>query len=201
MNIRNMQNVIFSTMILCGTSLGSGEESPAGGEGGINIFAGGWGMAIWTLLFFGILLFVLRKWAWGPILSGLQKREEHIRKTIEEAEHARKQAEESLKQYQEQMAAAKKEAEAIMSQGRQDAEKLSQQMKEAAQQEAWSLRQQATRDIESARDQALRSLQQQTVDLAKEMAGRILERNLTVDDHQKLLQESLSQMGQKKMRS
>jgi len=194
--------VLYWLTALPGLVYGSGAEAAHGSEEeGVNIFAGGWGTAIWTLALFVLLLVILRRWAWGPILTGLQKREEHIRATIEDAEKAKQQATESLKQYQEQIARAKQEAEAILSQGRQDAEKLSQQMREAAQQEAQGLREQARRDIESARDQALRNLQQETVSLAEEMASRILERSVTAEDHQKLLQESLSQMGQKKMRS
>ena len=56
-----------------------------------NIFAGGWYSVILTLAVFIVLLAVLGKWAWGPILAGLQKREEHIRQSIEEAEKARAQ--------------------------------------------------------------------------------------------------------------
>ncbi len=201
MNIRNKQIAVFFALVLCQTAMGSGGEAAAGAEGGINIFAGGWGTAFWSLLLFVILLVVLRKWAWGPILTGLQKREEHIRVSIEDAEKAKRQAEDSLKQYQEQLARAQSEAEAILAQGRQAAESLSQQMKDAAQREARGLREQAARDIEAARDQALRSLQQQTVSLAEEMAGRILERNLTAEDHQKLLQDSLARLGQKRMKS
>ena len=87
------------------------EESP-------DIFSGTWGTAILTLAIFIVLLAVLGKWAWGPILSGLQKREEHIRRSIEEAEQARADGEKALQEYKEQLAQAQSEAQVIIEQGR-----------------------------------------------------------------------------------
>ena len=71
------------------TGHGSVDTSHGESEGDPNIFEGGWGNVILTLSVFLVLLAVLGKWAWGPILAGLQKREEHIRQSIEEAEKAR----------------------------------------------------------------------------------------------------------------
>ncbi|MBN1846813.1 MAG: F0F1 ATP synthase subunit B [Sedimentisphaerales bacterium] len=176
-------------------------EDAASHEGGHDapgespdIFSGTWGTAILTLAIFIVLLAVLGKWAWGPILSGLQKREEHIRRSIEDAEHARAQAEEALAQYQEQLAQANREAQGIIDQGRSDAAKLAEQLKQNAQAEAQTLRQQAQQDIESAKQQALRDLCDQTCELATDIAGKILKRSLNPQDHRDLLNDAINHL-------
>ncbi len=163
------------------------EESP-------GIFSGTWGTVILTLAIFVVLLVVLGKWAWGPILSGLQKREEHIRRSIEEAEQARTEAETALQEYKEQLAQARSEAQGIIDQGRSEAVTLADELKQNAQKEAQKLRAQAQRDIQSAKDEALRDLCDQTCELATDIAGKIIQRNLDAQDHRDLLAEALNQL-------
>jgi len=163
------------------------EESP-------DIFSGTWGTAILTLAIFIVLLAVLGKWAWGPILAGLQKREEHIRQTIEDAQQSREAAEQALEEYQAQLSQARNEAQGIIDQGRSEAVKLAEELKESAQAEARKLRAQAQRDIQSAKEEALRDLCDQTCELATDIAGKILQRSLTPQDHQDLMAEALNKM-------
>ena len=163
------------------------EESP-------EIFSGTWGTAILTLARFIVVLFVLGKWAWGPILSGLQKREEHIRRSIEEAEQARADAEKSFQEYKEQLSQARSEAQGIIDQGRSEAVKLADELKQNAQEEAQNLRGQAQRDIHSAKDEALRELCDQTCELATDIAGKIIQRSLDAKDHRDLLADALNKM-------
>ena len=170
-----------------GTDNAAHQESP-------NIFSGTLGTAILTLAIFIVLLVILGKWAWGPILSGLQKREDHIRQSIEDAENARADAEKSLTQYKEQLATAENEAQSVIDKGRTDAAHLAEEMKEKAQAEAQELRQQAQRDIASARDQALRQIYDESADLATDLAGKIISKTLNPEDHRQLLQESLSKL-------
>jgi len=163
-------------------------------EGAPDIFAGGWYNVILTLAVFIVLLAVLGKWAWGPILSGLQKREEHIRQSIEEAEKARADGEKALAEYKEKLAEAQEEAQTIIDKGRTEALRLAEDFKQKAQAEGQNLRNQAQRDITSAKDQALKQIYDQTVNLAVEMAGRIISKELTPADHRDLLQESLGKL-------
>ena len=163
-------------------------------EGDPNIFEGGWGNVILTLSVFLVLLVVLGKWAWGPILAGLQKREEHIRQSIEEAEKARADGEKALAGYKEKLAEAQGEAQGIIDKGRADAVALAEEMKKKAQDEAQHLRAQAARDISSARDQALKEMYDQSVNLAADIAGRIISKELNAEDHRELLQESLNKL-------
>jgi len=164
------------------------------GESEPNIFEGDWINVILTLAVFIVLLLVLRKWAWGPILSGLQKREEHIRHSIEEAEKARADGEKALAGYKEKLTEAQNEAQAIIVKGRADAVALAGEMKQKAQDEAQHLRAQAARDISSAKDQALKEMYDQSVNLAADIAGRIISKELSAEDHRDLLQESLNKL-------
>jgi len=173
-----------------------GEPVDTHGEasGDPNIFDGGPNNIIMSLAVFVILLAVLGKWAWGPILSGLQKREEHIRQSIEEAEKARADGEKALAEYKEKLTEAQGEAQAIIDKGRADAVALADELKQKAQEEGQHLRAQAARDISSAKDQALKEMYDQSVNLAADIAGRIIRKELNADDHRELLQESLNKM-------
>ena len=150
--------------------------------------------SIFALIVFALLLAILAKYAWGPILASLQKREDHIRQSIENAEKAREDAEKALQDYQEQLAQARAESQAIIDKGRSDATQLAVTLKNQAKNEAQSLRDRAQQDIASAKNQALREIYDQVTNLATDMAGRIVQKSLTADDHRQLLQESLDKL-------
>jgi F-type H+-transporting ATPase subunit b len=172
------------------------EHAEGGGAhaGGDNIFAGDWALPVLTLVVFIVLLVVLGKWAWGPILAGLQKREEHIRQSIEDAEQARADAEKSLAEYKEQLAQAQKEAQVIIEKGRADAGQIAEELKQKAQEEAQGLRVQAQKDISTAKDQAVKEISDFSCELAADIAGKIINRSLDAKDHRDLLNESLNKL-------
>src|SRR4051794_9307321 len=96
------------------------QEAEHGGEAG-NPFAGDIGSALWTLLIFGLVVLLLGKFAWGPILNALQSRETFIREALETAKRDRDEAELRLKEYEDRLAQARSEASAIVDEGRRDA--------------------------------------------------------------------------------
>jgi len=161
---------------------------------GPDIFSGDLGTAVFTIAIFIVLLVILGKWAWGPILTGLQKREEHIRDSIEEAQKAHDEADEALAKYKAQLAKAQQESQSIIEKGRDEALLLAEQFRDKAQQDAQLISTKAQRDIASAKDQALKELYEQTTELATEMAAGIIGKTLTPDDHRELLQESLNKL-------
>jgi len=161
---------------------------------GPDIFSGGLGTAVFTIAVFVVLLVFLGKWAWGPILTGLQKREENIRSSIEEAQKARDEADEALAEYKAQLARAQQESKSIIENGRDEALRLAEQLRDKAQQEAQLISTKAERDISAAKDQALKELYEQTTELATEMAAGIIGKTLTPEDHRELLQESLNKL-------
>ena len=99
-------------------------------EGGADpsIFSGDLGNMIWTVVIFALVVVVLGKFAWGPILEGLQSREAFIRDSLSEAKADREAAEETLKSYEVKLAEARAEATAIVEEGRHDAEAVRQRV-------------------------------------------------------------------------
>jgi len=169
-------------------------DEAAAHEGGSDIFAGQIWLAIFTLVIFGILLAILGKYAWRPLLEGLQKREDHIRQSIEDAEKARNEARELLESYEKQLSQAREESRKIIEQGRISARQLADEMQAKSQETAQSLRERAQRDIAAAKQQALREVYEQISHLATEVASKIVQRSLTPQDHRELLEQSLSKM-------
>lgn len=166
----------------------------ADGEAGVNIFGGDLGIAIWTLLIFALVVFVLRKFAWGPLLSQLQKREAFIRESLSSARKEREQAEARLREYEQQLARAREEASAIVEEGRRDAEETAKRIMVEARQSVKQEQERAIREIDIARKTALKDLYDQSAHLAMNMAGTVLKRELKADDHERLIEEALSQI-------
>jgi F-type H+-transporting ATPase subunit b len=153
------------------------------------------GAAVWSIVVFVILLAVLRKFAWRPILEGLQQREKFIHDSIEEAKHQQQEAEATLKRYMEQINHAREEATAIVEEGRRDAEAVRKRMHEEARAEAHALVERAKRDLAIARDDAIKALYRQSVELSTEIAGKLVKKQLTPQDQQSLIDEALTEIG------
>jgi len=161
-------------------------------EGGANNpFAGDLGNAIWTLIIFIGVLIVLGKFAWGPILSNLQARENFIFESLEKAKKDRDEAEARLKQYEEKLASSRAEAAAIVDEGRRDAVEVKHRIEEEARQEANRMIERARREIQIATDTATKELFTLSTRLATEMASRIVSKQLTVEDHERLIADSI----------
>jgi len=161
-----------------------------------NLFAGNLGTAIWTLLIFVLVLYVLGRFAWGPILAGLQRRERFIRESLETARQDREAAEARLREYEQKLAAARDEASRIVEEGRRDGEVTRRKIEEEARAAGEAMIQRAKREIGVARDTALRELYEKSAELATGMAGSILKRQLAPEDHDRLVQEALAELRQ-----
>ena len=149
------------------------------------------GLIIWTVITFIILLVVLRKVAWGPILTTLEQREQTIRNSLEEAQRARQEAEQLLGQHQQMLAEANREVMRLLEQGREEAERLRLSMTEHAREEAQRLTEAARRDIVRERQRAMQELKNTAADLALAAAGRLLHAAMTGEDHRRLVTEFL----------
>jgi F-type H+-transporting ATPase subunit b len=174
-------------------ALGAAPEGH-GEAGGISPFAGNFGNALWTLLIFLIVLYVLGKKAWGPILSGLQRREQFIHDSLEMARRDREAAEARLREYEQKLTAAREEAGRIVEEGRRDAEGVKRQIEQEARTAGEAMIERARREIGVARDTALRDLYERSAELATSMAGSILKRQVSVEDHARLVQEALAEL-------
>lgn len=161
-------------------------------------FAGDFGTALWTLVIFGAVLWVLSKYAWGPILDALQGREQFIRDSLEQAKRQRDEAEQRLKEYEEKLAAARTETAAILDEARRDAEALKVREGDRTKAEADKLLDRAKREIEIAKDTAIKDLYSRAAVLATSAAARILEREISPSDHERLIADSIAAIEQMK---
>lgn len=161
---------------------------------GDNPFAGTIYQAVAAVIVFVALLVILRKMAWGPILTGLQDRENRIKSDLESAEKAAGDADATLQDYKAKLAAAQEEARTIIEASRVEAERLAAQLKDQTHSEIKQIKDKATRDIEAAKQQAVTELYAQAAAVSTQIAGRILKRELNAADQQSIVDESLAQL-------
>jgi len=155
-----------------------------------------WDLGLWTIVVFVLLFFVLRKVAWGPMLEGLQKREDSIRLAVEEAKIARAETEKVRADFKGQMDKAYAEIPKIMDEARREAQQVADDMRAKANADIQTERQRLRREIETARDQALKELQDFSADLATRISSKVLKRSVSVDDHRRLVNDALADMDQ-----
>jgi F-type H+-transporting ATPase subunit b len=153
-------------------------------------------LAVWTLVVFLLLLFVLSRYAWNPMLGALQKREENVRSAIDEAKRARDEAHQIREQLSSERAKIAEETRAAIEAARKDAQLLRESMLSQAKADIQAERDRLRREIDSARDQALKQLWDQTAQLATLVSAKAIRRQLTPDDHRRLVDEALADLGQ-----
>ncbi len=147
-----------------------------------------------TLVVFLAMLAILYKFAWGPILEGLKKREASIFAARDEAAKVKHEVEELHAKLQAEYAAANDKIRGMLDEARRDADALKAQEREAGVKEAQTERERAKREIETAKEQALQELQVRTVELASLISSKAVRRTVTADDHQRLVAESLDEL-------
>ena len=155
------------------------------------------GLIIWTLVVFGILMFILAKTAWPAILKQVEEREARIRQQLEDAAKANAEAQRLLGEYTGQMAKARSEAQDLLAQGRQAGEKLREEMVAKGREEQEELLARARREIALERDRAVAELRKEAVELSIAAASKVIERNLDTDADRKLVQDYLSSLPTK----
>jgi F-type H+-transporting ATPase subunit b len=171
-------------------------EGPEGGEATSPLYTVNQGLitGLATIIIFVLLVAILGKYAWGPILSGLKAREEKIRKDIADADAARAKAEAVLREYNAQLATAEQKVRDMIAKATTDAEQLAASIRARAQQESEETKERAMRDIENAREQALAEIYAQTAELSTRIAEKILKRNINADDQRGLVNQSLQEL-------
>ncbi|MCP4547949.1 MAG: F0F1 ATP synthase subunit B [bacterium] len=151
------------------------------------------GLIFWTVLTFVCLLLLLRKTAWGPIIEGLDRREESIRNSINEAERANEEGKKLLEQQQAELATARQEAQKIIEKGTVAAKAMRDDIIAKAQSEAGDLLEAARHEIQLETGKARDALRKDIVGLSLDIAGKVLERSLDDSDHERLAKEFMAQ--------
>ncbi len=159
-----------------------------------NLFSGDLGNSIWTLVIFVVLLIVLGRFAWGPILATLQRREQFIRESLEQAKRDRDEASRRLQEQEQALRKAHEEAVGIVEEARRDAEALRARVAVQSREEAAAMIARARREIGIARDTAVKDLYQLIADMSSEVAATLLRRHLTDEEHRRLIEASLNEI-------
>jgi F-type H+-transporting ATPase subunit b len=152
-----------------------------------GIFSGSFADAIWTVAAFVVLLIVLGKFAWRPMLKALRDREQHIKQQLDTAENTRKQAEAILNEYKQQSLQ-------IIEKATEQAHQQEKTLVEKATQEVIAMKRQAQADIEYARLAASQQLWQQAGDMLLSVSGEVLGRAITHEDNQRLICEAIEKL-------
>ena len=152
------------------------------------------GLFIWTIVTFLVLLALLAKFAWRPLLEALEKRQGEIRKSLDDAQRARHELEQIQRESQKILAAARTEAESILTSTRSDAERLREELKQKARTEAANMVKSAEKQIEMETARALQQIRQEAVDLSVAIASKLIRRNLTKEDNARLIDETIGQL-------
>jgi F-type H+-transporting ATPase subunit b len=161
-----------------------------------NIFDPRSDLFFWTIIVFVLLLLVLKKWAWGPMLQGLQRREQNIQLAIDEAQRAREEAQRMREQWQAEIDRANDKVREIMDAARRDAENVREEMLGKTRRDIQAERDRLHREIETARDQALQEIWTQTAQLATLISAKAIRRELSGEDHRRLVDEALAELRQ-----
>ena len=178
--------IILITLFLCSQAFASEGQAPQSEQG---IFSGSLGDAIWTVTAFVVLLAVLGKLAWKPLLNALKTREDHIRQEIESAETAHKKAEKMLADYEfKGMQIIKQVTDQAQEQGEKLAEKTRQEM--------FAIKRRTQEDIEHARIAASEQLWEEAGQIAAMLSSEVLGRTITQEDNQRLIREAITKLRQ-----
>lgn len=161
-------------------------------EGAVSVEDVAPDLAIYTFVVFLILFGLLYTLAWKPIAAALDKREAGVRKNIEDAEHARKRAEQMLDEHAAKLASVQDEVKAILAEARRDADHTRQEIVAEARSEAEASRQRAIVEIERARDAAIKDLFDRMTELVTEATTHVIGKSLGDGDHNRLIDEALA---------
>jgi F-type H+-transporting ATPase subunit b len=172
------------------------DEGHGGGHDAGGPLAIRYDTAIWTVIIFVALYVILRRTAWKQILEGLQKREETIRTSLEEAKMTRAEMERMRTDFRKELEDAHQKIPTMMEEARKKAEALSTEMQAKASAAIQEDRQRLRHELEVARDQALKELWEQTAQLATLISAKAIGRSLSEEDHRRLIDEALQEMKQ-----
>jgi len=152
------------------------------------------GLFIWTILTFLVLVALLTKFAWKPVMQMLDVRQEAIKKALADADIAKRELERLQEESAQIIRKARVEAESIVSKSWSDGEKLREEMKVKAKAEADAIVKESQRQIEIETGRALRQIRSEVADLSIAIASKLIQRNVSKEDNDRLIQDTLKQI-------
>lgn len=159
-------------------------------EGG-GVFNLSPGVSFWTFIIFLVLMFLLSKFAFPPILGYAAAREQRIQEALDVARQQREETERLLAEQREELAKARQHAQEMIAEGKVGADRVREDMLQQARREQQELLARAQRDIAAERDVAIEALRREAVDLALAAAGKLVGQRMNAAEDRKLVAEYL----------
>jgi F-type H+-transporting ATPase subunit b len=152
------------------------------------------GIMIWTLIAFGITLYILWKLAFPRIGEALDRRQRAIEEAIDASERTKAEAEQMLAEYRERLREARAQAEEIIARARKAAELAERESLEAARAQREELLEQTRRDVEAETRRAIQELRAEVADLTVLATEKVTRKVLTPEDQRRLVEEALAEL-------
>jgi F-type H+-transporting ATPase subunit b len=168
---------------------GGGED-----EGGSFLVSPSLGLMIWTLIVFGLSVYVLNRLAFPRIAEALDKRRKAIEDSIDSAERTKREADQLLEEYRARLKEAREQSEDIVARARKAADALQDEAKQAGAKQREELLEAARRDIEAETKRALDEIRKEVANLTVIATEKVTRKSLTPDDHRELIEEALQEV-------
>jgi len=152
-------------------------------------------LIFWEVVSFAILLAVLWKFAFPPILQTLEERERRIRESLEQADRHRAESEQKMLEYEAKFKAASKQAEAVLEAAKERAQRVMEENEQRMKVETQRYKEDATREIEQERRRAIQEIRNHTTAIALLVAEKVVGRSLTDADHKRMADEALASVA------
>jgi F-type H+-transporting ATPase subunit b len=152
------------------------------------------GLMIWTLVVFGLSMFLLAKVAFPRIAEALDRRQKAIEESIDAAEHTRAEAEQILAEYRERLAEARGQADEIVARARKTGEAAENEILSDARSKREEMMEQTRRDIEAETRRAIQAIRAEVADLTVLATEKVARKSLTDEDQKRLVEEALSEL-------
>jgi F-type H+-transporting ATPase subunit b len=149
------------------------------------------GLMIWTIVAFLVTLFVLKRYAFGPIQKTIDERRERIRRSLEEADHARAEARRMLEEHRALLGQARGQAEEILAEARKTREAMERRMREETETERQRRLEETRREIQAETQRALEQIRTEVAELSLVAASKVTGKILDPADHRRLIEEAI----------
>jgi F-type H+-transporting ATPase subunit b len=188
---------LLGAIALAAGQRGAQEEAPRPSG---NILTPNGGLIVWTLVIFGVVMFVLSKFAFRPITAAVAARERSLEEEIEQAKRDRTEAASLLAQQRQLLEHAQADAQKLIGDARGAGDRVRQQLLEQAHAEQQGILERARKEIDDERQRAIADLRREAVDLAIMGAGKVIEKNLDDQTNRKLVEQFLATLTPEKAR-
>ena len=155
-----------------------------------------WGDILVTLIVFIVLMVLLKKFAWGPLMGIMQQREEQVAGDLDAAEKGRQETKQLLEEQRSLLKEARVEAQAIVENAKKQADLQKEEIVSAARNEAVRLQESAKRDIETEKEKAIAAVREEVVSLSVLAASKVLNKEVSEEDNRTLIEETIAKAGE-----